>query len=183
MINKPITPTQNTFVKVSINAPTKAGIYKVNVRDTNIGGSILQTHYIIVEESCIDDIQIKWLSKTDGFYKFGTFCKYSKMQRKTKDGLIIPNYFTALSDADARNNVTTKTLQKSITLHKSNMTTQALEYYLDLASSPKVYMYLGAIYDKWVVCGAKWSPSYNAKNNFHKISVVFTLPESYIQVI
>ncbi len=182
MVNKAIVLPSVGFYKIPITGNNESGVYKVNIRDTNISGAIMQTHYIIVEKTCIDDIQIKWLAK-DGFYKFGTFNKYTNNNRKTKDGLEVPTYFTAFSDTLTRNSLITKTQQKGITLNKAQVATDTLEYYLDLACSPKVYLNIGTIaVANWVEVKVNWQPSYNANNNFHKISVNIQLPESYIQI-
>ena len=182
MNNKALTSVdQSAFIKVPIVGNPTEGLYKVNVRDTNISGTILQTHYIYVEASCIDDIHIKWLAK-DGYYKFGTFSKFQNSYNKIKQGQTIPTYFTQLSETKSRETVLTKELQKGLELSKNRVDSNKLDYYLDLASSPKVYMNIGdVVTDNWIEVQVQWSPSYSFKTNFHNIKVKFNLPKSYIQ--
>lgn len=174
--NKTVVCDAVGFYKVPIN-PEVNTIFEVNVRQNDINGIIEQTHYIIVEDVCPNDTPVKWLA-TEGFYKFGSFDRYDSFNRVASTNLTIPKFFTAFADTDTRDDVISKDLQKSITLQKRQVPTAVLEYYLDLASSPKVYMYIDG---EWIQVQVSWTPTYSAKKNFHNIAVLFDLPKSYIQ--
>jgi hypothetical protein len=140
-----------------------------------------QSHYIIVEPSCVDDICLKWLAK-DGFYKFGTFSKYVTKSESTKDGLKVPTYFTALSDTLSNERITTKELQKSLRLGKQQVSNLALDYYSDLGSSPKVYLDTTGLGD-WIEVFVNWNPSYGTKKKYRTIFIDVNLPKSYNQIL
>jgi hypothetical protein len=182
--NKTVSTTGKGFYKVPTFPFGITGTAQVEVRTGSYAGAIEQTHYIIIEDMCEDDIRIKWLSK-EGFYKYGVFSQYLKSNRKIKDGLKVPVYFTEMYDQKANENIITKELQIGLRLRKLQTGTTKLEYYLDLASSPKVYLNIGTqTYLRspdWLQVNVKWNPNYFVKKNFHDIVIDVYKPKSYIQ--
>ena len=182
MVNKTIVLTSSNFIKVPITGATETGVYKVNVRTNDINGAIEQSHYIVVEETCEDDIAVKWLSK-DGYYKFGTFLPNKTIDVKAKDGQTVTNFFTEFITAKSREYLLSKDSQTTYTLFKRQVPKAVYLYYMDLAAATIVYLNIGDNNTpNWIEVKVSWSPSLNEKRQFFAIDLVLELPKSYTQV-
>jgi len=154
--------------------PTEEGVYKAT---TNEGTNF----YVIVEDSCIDDVRVKWLGE-NGMYKHGTFSQWHTEKQTSKEGISIGIFNDSLSTASARESVVLKTNQRTLSLVKKNVRKDIYLMYLDLAKSPKVYINVGDLLtDKWIEVGVKWSPSTIAYKNFQDIVLEIEFSEDYIQ--
>lgn len=154
--------------------PEESGIYKATTDDgTNF--------YVIVEDSCADDIQIKWLG-AKGIYKHGIFSKYITEKQTSIEGIKIEVYNYSLSTAKAISSLISKSNQRTLILKKKTVQRSIFELYLDLAKSPKVYLNLGSqIEDIWVEVTVKWNPVLSTKKEFQDITIEVELPEDFIQ--
>ena len=165
------------FYKAVIT-PDEAGYYKATVND---GGGNSYYFYVIVEDSCLDDIRVKWLGE-QGIYKYGTFSEYKTEKHSAKKGLSVDVFNYSLSSAVARSSIVSKTNQRTWTLQKKTVPKEVYQLYLDLAKSPKVYLNVGDyVTDKWIEVSVKWTPSLLTKKDFQNITLDIEFPEDYVQ--
>lgn len=163
-----------TFQKAVI-CPEEEGIYKATING--------KSFYILVEDSCINDIRIKWLG-VDGIYKHGTFLWTTQEKWNSKESGEVEVFNNSLSEAVARASVISKDNTRTITLHKTACPNDIFKMYMDLSKSPKVYLNVGDLLnDIWIEIKVKWQPILNLKKSHHTFSIDIELPEDYIQSI
>lgn len=165
------------FTKAAI-FPTEAGVYLVE----DVAG-VLPSSYLIVEDSCSDDIRVKWLS-SDGIYRHGSFSKYATRQTTGKDGNEVNIFNYSLSTAQRTKSLISKSRQDSMQLQKFKVSKLIYDIYRDLATSPKVYLNIGTLINaKWVEVKIAWTPETNYKKEFYDIKLTVTLPEHFKQML
>lgn len=165
------------FKKAAIR-PTEAGVYRAD--DVN---EVKPSFYIIVEDSCIDDIRLKWLGN-DGLYKFGTFSYFKTTSIKATKGEFINVINYSLSTAKAKKKLNSNIGQETWTLKKQQVPTYVYEFYKDLATSVKVYLNIGNLTtDKWIEVEVDFTPTIKSKNNFHNIELTINLPQQFGQTL
>ena len=163
----------NSTLQKAVIYPEESGIYKATINGKNF--------YVIVEDSCVSDIRIKWLGE-NGFYKHGTFSIYTSEKHSSKEGVSVEIFNYSLSEAVAKSSLVSKSNQRTLTLQKKNVRKDIYKMYIDLAKSPKVYLNLGDLrVDKWIEVSVKWTPNLIYKKEFQDISIEVDLPEDYIQ--
>lgn len=154
--------------------PSETGIYKASKSGAT-------SFYVIVEDSSLDDIRVKWLG-SNGFYKHGTFLKWTTEKQNAKEGFLVEVYNTSLSEAKARRSLVSKTNQRTLTLIKKAVEREIYDLYLDLAKSPKVYLNVGDwLNDKWIEVTVKWQPIKIERKTLHDITIEVEMPEDFIQ--